>query len=57
MQRCLVTTPELLRRVPVDELPALKHIFLVGENIEEDGKVIDFNKRLMKLIKIWKLNG
>lgn len=26
----LVTTPQLLERVPVDELPALKHIILVG---------------------------
>ena len=47
----LVTTPELLERVPVDELPALKHIFLVGENIEETGKYIDFNKRLAEADK------
>ena len=31
----LVTTPELLNRVPVDELATFKHIFLVGENVEE----------------------
>ena len=35
--KVIVTTPELLQRVPVDELPHLKHIFLVGENIEENG--------------------
>jgi len=44
--KVLVTTPELLKRVPVDELPSLKHIFLVGDEIEEEGPFIDFNKRL-----------
>ncbi|MEH7124111.1 MULTISPECIES: acetate--CoA ligase [unclassified Bacillus (in: firmicutes)] len=44
--KVLITTPELLKRVPVDELPALKTIFLVGEGIEEEGPYIDFNKRL-----------
>ncbi|RLQ97915.1 acetate--CoA ligase [Falsibacillus albus] len=44
--KVLVTTPELLERVPVNELPALKHIFLVGENIEEDEKYIDFLSKM-----------
>ncbi|MEH7343337.1 acetate--CoA ligase [Bacillus sp. JJ1532] len=44
--KVLITTPELLKRVPADELPALKTIFLVGEGIEEEGPYIDFNKRL-----------
>ncbi|AGX05852.1 MULTISPECIES: acetate--CoA ligase [Bacillaceae] len=43
--KVLVTTPELLGRVPVDELPDLKTVFLVGDGIEEDGPFIDFNKR------------
>ncbi|MGJ7920404.1 acetate--CoA ligase [Neobacillus sp. LXY-4] len=43
--KVLVTTPELLNRVPINELPALKHIFLVGENIEETEKLIDFKKK------------
>jgi acetyl-CoA synthetase len=38
----LVTTPELLDRVPVDELPALKHIFVVGQNIHEQGIIVDY---------------
>ena len=42
--KAIVTTPELLDRVPVDKLPHLETIFLVGEDIEEDGKIIDFNK-------------
>jgi acetyl-CoA synthetase len=42
--KAIVTTPELLNRVPVDKLPHLKTIFLVGENIEEDDKYIDFKK-------------
>ncbi|MBT2754426.1 acetate--CoA ligase [Mesobacillus foraminis] len=43
--KVLVTTPELLNRVPVDELPELKHIFVVGSNVEESGKIQDFNKK------------
>ncbi|PAE24205.1 MULTISPECIES: acetate--CoA ligase [Bacillaceae] len=44
--KVLITTPELLERVPVDQLPALKHVFLVGENIEEAGPYVNFNKRM-----------
>jgi acetyl-CoA synthetase len=44
--KVLITTPELLNRVPVDELPALKKIFLVGENIKEEGPYVDFNKKM-----------
>jgi acetyl-CoA synthetase len=40
--KVLITTPELLKRVPVDELPALKHVFLVGEGVQEEGPYIDF---------------
>lgn len=47
----IVTTPELLPRVPVDELPHLKHIFLVGENIKEEGKYHHFNKKLKEADK------
>jgi acetyl-CoA synthetase len=49
--KVLVTTPELLERVPVNELPELKTIFLVGKNIEEHGPYIDFNKRLAEASK------
>ena len=44
--KVFVTTPELLERVPVNELPSLKHIFLVGQNVKEKGPYIDFLKRL-----------
>ncbi|CAM3529799.1 acetate--CoA ligase [Cytobacillus oceanisediminis] len=44
--KVLITTPELLERVPVDQLPALKHVFLVGDNVEETGSYVDFNKRM-----------
>lgn len=44
--KVLVTTPELLGRVPVEELPDLKSIFLVGNDIEENDIIVDFNKRL-----------
>ncbi|MGM9988864.1 MAG: acetate--CoA ligase [Bacillaceae bacterium] len=42
--KVLVTTPELLHRVPMDELPSLKTVFLVGADVEEGGKIVDFNK-------------
>ena len=38
----IVTTPELVGRIPADELPHLKHIFVVGSDVEETGKNIDF---------------
>jgi acetyl-CoA synthetase len=42
--KVLVTTQELLSRVPIDELPHLKHIILVGDGVEEKGKFLDFHK-------------
>lgn len=39
----LVTTPGLLPRVKRDELPLLKTIFLVGEDIETQEGVVDYN--------------
>ncbi|PGL69111.1 acetate--CoA ligase [Bacillus sp. AFS055030] len=40
--KVLVTTPALLSRVPVNDLPALKTIFLIGDDVEEGGKFVDF---------------
>ncbi len=40
--KVLVTTPELLNRVPVNELPNLKHVFLIGEDVKEDDVHVDF---------------
>lgn len=42
----IITTPELLERVPVDKLPHLKTIFIVGENVVEEGHIVDFNKHM-----------
>lgn len=44
--KVLVTTPELLERVPVSELPDLKHILLVGDNLQDNGQYIDFKQKL-----------
>lgn len=44
--KVLITTPELLERVPVADLPALQYIFLVGEDIKEDEKYFDFLKKM-----------
>jgi len=42
--KVIVTTPELVSRIPIDQLPALEHIFIVGEEVTEEGKLIHFNK-------------
>ncbi len=44
--KAIITTPELLPRIPLDRLPNLKTVFLVGDNIEEDNKMVDFKKHL-----------
>ncbi|MBA9026284.1 acetate--CoA ligase [Peribacillus huizhouensis] len=49
--KVLITTQALLSRVPVDELPNLKHIFLVGENIEETETQYDFMKKVAEADK------
>ncbi|KAB2334311.1 acetate--CoA ligase [Bacillus mesophilum] len=49
--KVLITTPELLDRVPVDQLPALKSIVLIGEDIKEEGIYIDFRKRMEEASK------
>ncbi|GHH97318.1 acetate--CoA ligase [Neobacillus kokaensis] len=46
--KVLVTTPELLDRVPVQDLPELKQIFLVGKNVEEQGNLINFLEKFEK---------
>lgn len=42
--KVVVTTPELLDRIPADRLPHLQHIFVVGGDEEYGGKVIDYNE-------------
>ncbi|PGX73955.1 acetate--CoA ligase [Priestia megaterium] len=44
--KVLVTTPDLLDRVPVDELPHLNRVIVVGNNVEEDECYIDFYKNM-----------
>nr|WP_096552546.1 acetate--CoA ligase [Ureibacillus thermosphaericus] len=44
--KAIVTTKELLNRVPLDRLPHLETVFLVGEQVEENEKIVDFNKKL-----------
>lgn len=44
--KVLVTTPELLKRVPVGELTNLKHVLLVGDNLDSNGEHIDFKQKL-----------
>ncbi|MBJ7572086.1 acetate--CoA ligase [Bacillus halotolerans] len=38
--KVVVTTPELLERIPVDKLPELQHIFIVGGQAEQSGTSI-----------------
>ncbi|MBM7660514.1 acetyl-CoA synthetase [Bacillus mesophilus] len=44
--KVLVTTPSLLERVPLEDLPALKSVILVGENVHEDGMFIDYYAKM-----------
>ncbi|ADI25734.1 MULTISPECIES: acetate--CoA ligase [unclassified Geobacillus] len=49
--KAIVTTPELLPRVPVGDLPELKYVFLVGDGIVEEGPYIDLKKRMNEASK------
>lgn len=40
--KVIITTPELVNRIPHTELPALETIFIVGEDIQENDKTKDF---------------
>lgn len=42
----IVTTPQLKERVPVAELPALKHVILVGETDELSAGEISYDKEM-----------
>ncbi|KGX85658.1 acetate--CoA ligase [Pontibacillus litoralis] len=47
----LVTTPELLERVPHKELAHLKQIVLVGEDDNKEGSFIDFHEEMNQASK------
>jgi acetyl-CoA synthetase len=40
----IVTTTVLLERIPLDKLPNLITVFVIGDNVEETDKIVDFNK-------------
>src|SRR5699024_5021527 len=44
--RMLITTPELLERVPQDDLPDLEKIVLVGEHNETADKYVDYDSEM-----------
>ncbi|WP_184403484.1 acetate--CoA ligase [Geomicrobium halophilum] len=44
--KAIVTTPALLERVPVSDLPALEKVFIQGDDVKEDGVYLDFQSRL-----------
>ncbi|WP_213525792.1 acetate--CoA ligase [Paenibacillus sp. J31TS4] len=44
----IVTTPSQLPRVPVKDLPDLKHVILVGEDIELAEGQVDYHKEMAK---------
>ncbi|WP_077623859.1 acetate--CoA ligase [Sediminibacillus massiliensis] len=52
----LITTPELLGRVPQDELPHLKKIVLVGEPQEQSDKYIDYYKEMENASEEFEIN-
>lgn len=49
--KVLVTTPALLERVPVDQLPKLKNVILVGEDVKEEGPYVSYFDRMKKASK------
>ena len=49
--KAIVTTPELADRIPVDRLPNLETVFVVGDDVAEEGKVISFSKHFEKASK------
>ncbi|MFD1636268.1 acetate--CoA ligase [Evansella tamaricis] len=44
--KVLVTTPELVARVPRDELPNLETIILVGDNVPEDSGFVSYYEKM-----------
>lgn len=44
----IVTTPGLLHRVPVAELPELKHVILVGDDVQADEGQYSFSDEMAK---------
>lgn len=44
--KALVTTSDLLNRVPVKELPHLEKVFVVGDDVKEDDTYIDLLKKM-----------
>lgn len=44
--KAIVTTPALLPRIPVKELPALKHVIIVGDKDELSGDQISYAKEM-----------
>src|SRR5690606_14301945 len=49
--KAIITTPELLKRVPVAHLPELKHVLLAGEEVKEEGLYMSFNTRMASASK------
>ena len=42
--KAIVTTPELVERIPIDRLPKLETVFVVGDDVTEEGPFVDFMK-------------
>ncbi len=42
--KAIVTTPELVDRIPLDRLPHLETVFIVGDDVKEEGPFVDFMK-------------
>ena len=42
----IVTTTALIHRVPRSELPDLKHVILLGDDVQEGGGIVDYRKAM-----------
>lgn len=42
----IVTTPSLLSRIPREQLPSLKHVIVVGQELQPADRVVDYYKEM-----------
>lgn len=53
--KAIVTTPELMGRIPVEDLPELKYLVVVGDDVKETESVLDYNKDIQTMSEAFDL--
>ena len=44
--KAIFTTKQLFSRIPLHDLPDLKHVIIVGDDVAEEGPILDYFKRV-----------